>query len=655
MATLEDLLIKIGIDSKGAKKGAEGFKKDLSKTWDVAKKGAALGGAAVGAALIGGMNSIIESSKPVALLQAQLGATGDFAEAMGENAGKLYNRGVVGSMEEAANAIKGVWQNGLVPEDALDSEIEAVGARLSTLSAIAGDETDKVAIAVKQMLRNGLAKNATEAMDLMTRAVQQGVNKSGDLFDTMNEYGTQFRKLGLSGADSMGLMNQALKGGARDADTAADALKEFSVRAIDGTTASAKGYELLGLNAEKMTAQIAKGGPAAKAGLDTVLDRLRKMKDPVKQNAAAVGLFGTKAEDLGAALYDMDVTGAADGLGKIGGAADAATKTLEQSAGARLESFKRKALAGLTTELAKMIPAIEATFGFLQRNSAWVTPLAVGLGILAVVIGIIVAVQWAWNAALAVSPVTWIVLAVVALVAAIVWLATKTKFFQTIWGATWSFLKKVGAWFAGPFAGFFVMVGKKIAAFAVGAWNIVKAYFGFWNGLYAKLAGWAISAVSKMVSKFTSFVSWVRGIPGRIGGALKGMFTPLWVGFKGAVNRIIGGWNRLQFTIGGGSFAGITFPSATFGTPNIPYLAEGGVVPATPGGRLVVMGEGREDEVAAPVSKLPDLSGGGGPTVIEFQSDGSDLGNLLLKVMRTAVKERGGDVQVVIGQKNKRG
>lgn len=653
MATLEDLLIKIGIDSKGAKKGAEGFKKDLSKTWDVAKKGAALGGAAVGAALIGGMQSIIESSKPVALLQAQLGATGDFAEAMGENAGKLYNRGVVGSMEEAANAIKGVWQNGLVPEDALDSEIEAVGARLSTLSMIAGDETDKVAIAVKQMLRNGLAKNATEAMDLMTRAVQNGVNKSGDLFDTVNEYGTQFRKLGLNGAESIGLMNQALKGGARDADTAADALKEFSIRAIDGTTAAAKGYEALGLNAEKMTAQIAKGGPGAKAGLDTVLDRLRKMKDPVKQNAAAVALFGTKAEDLGAALYDMDVTGAAKGLGKVAGAADAAGKTLEQSAGAKLESFKRKALAGLTTELAKMIPAIEATFGFLQRNSAWVQPLAVALGILAVVIGVIVAVQWAWNAALAVSPVTWIVLAVVALIAVIVLVATKTKFFQTIWGATWSFLKKVGAWFAGPFANFFVMVGKKIAAFAVGAWNIVKAYFGFWNGLYLKLAGWAISAVTKMVSKFTQFVSWVRGIPGRIGGALKGMFTPLWVGFKAAVNRIIGGWNRLQFTIGGGSFAGITFPSATFGTPNLPYLAEGGVVPATPGGRLVVMGEGGEDEVAAPVSKLPDLSGNGGPTVIELHSDGSDMGNLLLKVLRTAIKERGGDVQVVVGQKKK--
>jgi hypothetical protein len=653
VATLEDLLIKIGIDSKGAKRGAEGLKKDLSKTWDFAKKGAAVGGAAIGVALMAGMQSIIESSKPVALLQAQLGATGDFAGEMGKAAGDLYAKGVVGTMEEATGTIRALWQNGLVPEDAATADIDRIAGKLSTLSMIAEDEAGNVSNAVKQMLRTGLVKNTDEAMDLLVKGVQNGVNKSGDLFDTFNEYGTKFRDLGLSGADSMGLMSQAIRGGARDADTAADALKEFAIRAVDGTKASADGYKALGLDAEKMTAQIAKGGPAAKKGLDTVLDRLRKIEDPVKRGAAAVALFGPKAEDLGQALYSMDVDRAAKGLGNVGGAADKAGKTLEQSAGAKIEAFKRQALNGLTNELAKMIPAIEATFGWLQKNSAWVKPLAIGLTLLAVAIGIIVAVQWAWNAALAISPVTWIVLAVVALIAVIVLIATKTNFFKKTWEVTWNFLKKIGAWFAGPFANFFVMVGKKIAQFAMAAWNVVKAYFGFWNGLYAKLAGWAISAVTKMVNKFTSFVSWVKGIPGRIGGALKGMFTPLWVGFKGAVNRIIGGWNRLQFTIGGGSFAGITFPSASFGTPNIPYLAEGGVVPATPGGRLVVMGEGGEDEVAAPVSKLPDLSGGGKPTVIELHSDGSDMGNLLVKVLRTAVKERGGDVQVVVGQKKK--
>lgn len=50
---------------------------------------------------------------------------------------------------------------------------------------------------------------------------------------------------------------------------------------------------------------------------------------------------------------------------------------------------------------------------------------------------------WGLAAAILANPLTWIVVAVVALVAGIYLLATKTKFFQTIWSATWGFVKKV--------------------------------------------------------------------------------------------------------------------------------------------------------------------------------------------------------------------
>jgi hypothetical protein len=52
-----------------------------------------------------------------------------------------------------------------------------------------------------------------------------------------------------------------------------------------------------------------------------VLDRLRAIKDPVKQSQAAVQLFGTQAEDLGKALYALDPSKAAAGMNKVAGAA----------------------------------------------------------------------------------------------------------------------------------------------------------------------------------------------------------------------------------------------------------------------------------------------------------------------------------------------
>lgn len=603
MTTLADLLIEVGIDGKNVDKGAAGIESRMKKTWGGIKAGAAAGGLAAGAALMAGMQSMIESSKPVALMQAQLGATGDFAGEVGEAAGKLYARGVVGSMEEATGAIKAVWQNGLVNEDATTAEIEAVGASLSNLAMISEDEAGNVANAVKQMLRNGLIKNAQEGFDLLTRGVQKGVNKAGDLMDTYNEYGTQFRQLGLDGATSMGLMNQAIKAGARDADTAADALKEFAIRAIDGSAASKAGYEALGLSAEKMTAQIAKGGPEASAGLGTVLDKLKAIKDPVKQNAAAVALFGTKAEDLGKALYAMDPETAAAGLGKVAGAADAAGKTLEESAGAKLERFKRTAQAALVDQLAKAVPYIEATFGWLAKNSSWVQPLAVGLGLLAAAIGIMVAVQWAWNAALALSPVTWIVLGIVALIAVIVYLATKTRFFQTIWEHVWGFLKAVGAWFAGPFVNFFKAAGQKIAAVAQWVWGKVAAYFGFWYGLLNKVKGWVGSAIGWIKAKFDGQVAFVRSLPGRISKSLYNMWAGMKNGFRAAINYVIGKWNSLQFTIPSFSILGKSFGGGSIGTPNIPQLADGGIVKARNGGTLVNVGEGGQDEAVVPLNR----------------------------------------------------
>lgn len=115
------------------------------------------------------------------------------------------------------------------------------------------------------------------------------------------------------------------------------------IRNIDGMRGASKAS----LDAQAMTAQIAKGGPAAAQGLETVLARLRAVKDPAAQSAAAVALFGTQAEDLGQALYAFNPSTATTALGQISGAADSAGKALGETSAARFEAFKR----GLQTNI----------------------------------------------------------------------------------------------------------------------------------------------------------------------------------------------------------------------------------------------------------------------------------------------------------------
>lgn len=56
--------------------------------------------------------------------------------------------------------------------------------------------------------------------------------------------------------------------------------------------------------------------------------------------------------------------------------------------------------------------------------------------------GIVTAAQWAWNAAMIASPIGLIIVGIGLLVAAIVLIATKTQWFQKLWGAIWGLIKR---------------------------------------------------------------------------------------------------------------------------------------------------------------------------------------------------------------------
>lgn len=487
----------------------------VREKFDAAATGIAAG---VAGALGVGVAASMDMSAANAKLAAQLGIGPAEAAKLSKVSANVYSNAWGDSTETVNTAIKGVYQN-IGSTAKAKGGLEGLTTKALALAETFDQEVGPTTAAVGQMLKTGLAKNADEAFDILTRGFQSGANKADDLLDTVNEYGVQWKKFGLDGKTAMGLLSQGLKGGARDADLVADSIKEFSIRAIDGSKTTADGFKAIGLNASDMAVKIGKGGSSASGALDLTLDKLRAIKDPVKRSAAAVQLFGTQAEDLGDALYSLDPSTAVDSLGKVGGAADKMAKTVGSSPASALEGFKRKAVVKLAE--------ISGTFiSFAMDNQAVFEPLAYTLGgmalaILAVKGGmmawaaaqavwsaattIATGVQWLWNSALFASPITWIILAVLALVAVIVVIATKTTWFQTIWSTVWG--------------------GIKTAFNATINW--FKGVFAWFGTLPGKFAGWFGAAKDWAVSKFTSLVNWVKGLPGRIGGALGGLVGTL--------------------------------------------------------------------------------------------------------------------------------
>jgi hypothetical protein len=178
----------------------------------------------------------------------------------------------------------------------------------------------------------------------------------------------------------------------------------------------------------------------------------------------------------------------------------------------------------------------------------------------------------------------------------------------------------------------------------------VKDIVGWFGRAAGKVGDWYTSAkrtYDRIKHGGDVLIGWVRNLPGRISGAAKNMWNGLKDSFRNAVNWVIGRWNNLSFSLPSVSTPFGVIGGARMDTPNIPYLAQGGIVPATPGGRLVGVGEGGEDEAVIPLSKLRDLLG---RQVLELRSSGAAIDDFLIEILRGAIKWRGGEVQVVLGQ-----
>lgn len=150
------------------------------------------------------------------------------------------------------------------------------------------------------MLIDQFGVSGDEAFSLIAQGAQSGLDKNGDLLDSINEYSVHFKSLGLNAEDMFNSLANGAAHGTFSVDKLGDAVKEFGIRAKDGSDSTMQAFSDLGLNAEKVSYDFAVGGDRAAGAFDQVVKKLFEMEDPMKQNAAGVALFGTMWEDLGA-------------------------------------------------------------------------------------------------------------------------------------------------------------------------------------------------------------------------------------------------------------------------------------------------------------------------------------------------------------------
>jgi phage-related protein len=170
------------------------------------------------------------------------------------------------------------------------------------------------------------------------------------------------------------------------------------------------------------------------------------------------------------------------------------------------------------------------------------------------------------------------------------------------------------------------------------AWNnIIRPVFEAIGTVFSNIWSGIRTAFSRAWDFITGAVRGATSIFGGVRDTIVGAF-------RNAINFIIRAWNGLDFSIPKVKVAGITFGGFTIGLPDIPELAEGGVVNPSPGGTLARIGEAGRAERIEPLD--PDglskrdkamialMSNGGGINITVNPSPGMDEVELASVVSR---------------------
>lgn len=319
----------------------------------------------------------------------------------------IYKNNFGESINDVAEAMATVNQNMSYLDD---SALQRCTEYAYTLSDTFGVDVAESTRAADSLIKN-YGVSAREAFNLMTQGMQSGLNFSDELFDNIDEYSVQFKKLGLDAEDMFSVFANGAQNGAFNLDKIGDAVKEFSIRAIDGSDTTKQGFEALGMNADEMAQKFGAGGKTAKEAFNEVIEGLASMDDPVAQSAAGVNLFGTMWEDLGPQVITSMST-ASDAIDKsresveglvnvkydtLSGALGGLWRTIQvdvlQPIGNQLIPYVTKginAIQKFTDKWNKLGPATQKTIVKFAAVAAAAGPVLLGFGKVSTGIGTLV-------------------------------------------------------------------------------------------------------------------------------------------------------------------------------------------------------------------------------------------------------------------------
>ena len=324
----------------------------------------AFGALGVGMALADAVSAGFDETRTAGKLAASLNLNPEQAEVAGKIAGDLYGQGFGDSVGDVGVAIDAVMSS--LGKDLPSDQIEAFTEKALNLATTFDVDVSESLATVKTLIENGLAKDGSEALDLLTGALQNmPAHVRDEAIPALSEYSKHFATLGIDGERTVGMLAAASDQGVIGVDKMGDAVKEFGIRATDMSKTSVDAFASMGLDAEHMANDLLKGGKVGEEAFDLIISSLQSIEDPAEQANTAIALFGTPLEDLGVdkvpAFLDS-LKSTESGLGDLTGSAEKLAEQLGDQI-SPIEKLKR----GFTTLVSDALgPLMDAGQGVID-------------------------------------------------------------------------------------------------------------------------------------------------------------------------------------------------------------------------------------------------------------------------------------------------
>ncbi|MBE6171058.1 MAG: phage tail tape measure protein [Enterococcus casseliflavus] len=229
-------------------------------------------------------------------VQAAFSLTKKESENLNQAIENVFTSGMVTSIDESKIAVMELANQFPELRNASAETITDMTKKFLAIETTLGSDMTETMRGVNSLIEQyGLSSE--EAMDLVVKAGQRGLDKTDELGDNLAEYVTNFKDAGYSAEDMFAILETGLDGGAYNLDKVNDLVKEFGIRMSDGTVKEA--VQNLGGNFAALYQQIEDGNLSSKDAFQLLAGEINNLSSGQEKAAAISAIFGSQGEDAG--------------------------------------------------------------------------------------------------------------------------------------------------------------------------------------------------------------------------------------------------------------------------------------------------------------------------------------------------------------------